>query len=51
MIAVSGAAMAVIRGREVGTGGWPGGHCGDIAGDRRGTNCFIVGRRGDSGPH
>ena len=25
MIAVSGAAMAVIRGREVGTGGWPGG--------------------------
>ena len=25
MIAVSGAAMAVIRGREVGTVGWPGG--------------------------
>ena len=47
MIAVSGAAMAVIRGREVGTVGWPGGgHCGDIAGDKEGDKLFYCGTEG-----
>ena len=50
MIAVSGAAMAVIRGRGGGNWGLAGGHSGDIAGDE-GTECFIAGLRGDSGVH
>ena len=48
MIAVSGAAMAVIRGR--GGGNW--GLAGDTvetSQETRGTKCFIAGQRGDGG--
>ena len=48
MIAVSGAAMTVIRGRGGGNWGLAGGHCGDIAGDK-GDQVFYCGTRVDGG--